>query len=136
MIEEIRNIKSENKNIKGFGITFGAIFVASGLILYLRDIPNYHFFIYVSIFFTLVSLIAPFILKPLFFIWMIFSVVFGSFMTNLILTFLFYFIMFPISFLMRLFGKTNLGEKNDIIYTYWNKRSETTEKNQDFKKQF
>tara|TARA_Y100000591_G_scaffold324262_1_gene343367 strand:- start:184 stop:594 length:411 start_codon:yes stop_codon:yes gene_type:complete len=136
MIEEIKNIKSENRNIKGFGITFGAIFAALGLILCLRGIPYYHFFIYVSIFFTLVSLMAPSLLKPLFFIWMIFSLVFGWFMTNLILTFLFYFLMLPISVLMRLFGKTDLSEKNEIIYTYWDKRSEATEKNQDFTKQF
>tara|TARA_Y100001970_G_scaffold195004_1_gene237000 strand:- start:868 stop:1278 length:411 start_codon:yes stop_codon:yes gene_type:complete len=136
MIEELKNIKSHKKNIKDFGITIGVILGIISLILFLKEIPYYNLFIYISSFFIVFALTIPIFLKPLFIIWMIFSIILGWIMTRLILTFLFYFIMFPIGIFMRLFGQTMLKNKNDATHSYWDQRIESIEKNQDYEKQF
>tara|TARA_Y100001935_G_scaffold252531_1_gene256662 strand:+ start:1265 stop:1675 length:411 start_codon:yes stop_codon:yes gene_type:complete len=136
MVEELKNIKSHKKNIKDFGITIGAILGIISIILFLKEIPYYNLFFFISSFFIVFALTIPIFLKPLFIIWMIFSIILGWIMTRLILTFLFYFIMFPISIFMRLFGQTMLKHKINATHSYWEERIESVEKKQDYEKQF
>ena len=136
MVEELKNIKSHKKNIKDFGITIGAILGIISIILFLKEIPYYNLFFFISSFFIVFALTIPIFLKPLFIIWMIFSIILGWIMTRLTLTFLFYFIMFPISIFMRLFGQTMLKHKNNATHSYLEERIESVEKKQDYEKQF
>ena len=68
---------------------------------------------------------------------MIFSVLFGWFMTRLILTILFFLIITPLGFIAKVARKDFLEIKhNDSKKSYWNNRNSYMEKNQNYEKQF
>ena len=65
----------------------------------------------------------PFVLKPIYWIWMIFATILGWIMTRIILSLLFYVIITPIGLILRMFGKQFLELKyNKNVNTYWNYR--------------
>ena len=48
MFEEIRNIKTEKKDLRSFGITIGIIFIIIGTFLFFKEKEYYQIFIYVQ----------------------------------------------------------------------------------------
>ena len=63
MFEEIKNIKTDRKSLRSFGITFGVILLIIAGFLFLKEIESYTVFIYVSLIFSLSGLIIPIILN-------------------------------------------------------------------------
>ena len=100
MFEEIKNIKTDRKSLRSFGITFGVILLIIAGFLFFKEIESYTVFIYVSLIFSLSGLIIPTILKPIYLLWMVFAVILGWFMTRLILMLLYYIIITPIGFVL------------------------------------
>tara|TARA_X000001036_G_C20645442_1_gene792812 strand:+ start:115 stop:528 length:414 start_codon:yes stop_codon:yes gene_type:complete len=137
MYSEIKNIKSEKKDLKNFGITIGLIlFLISGILFYYDNKLFLNFF-YVFIFFISLGLILPKFLKPIYLIWMTFAVILSWFMSRLILSLLFYFVISPIKLIAKVFGKNFLEISiSSHVNSYWNHRVSEIEKNQDFTKQF
>jgi len=136
MFEEIKNINSSKKNIRDFAIVMGLIFLVIGVYLLFKESESYIILLCISGLFIIIGFLVPVILKPLFFIWMIFAAVLGWIMTRVILSLLFYFIVAPIGIILRIFKKDFLNlndEKND---SYWNYRNSEFELNQDYEKQF
>ena len=87
--------------------------------------------------FISLGLVLPFILKPIYLLWMIFSVLLGWFMTRVILISLFYLVMTPIGVISRLFGNKFLELKMDKKNrTYWNHRTKNKFDKENFEKQF
>ena len=83
------------------------------------------------------GLIFPIVLKPIYLVWMIFSVILGWFMTRLILSLLFYFVITPIGISLRLLDKDFLDlKKKETRGSYWNMRDSKIEKSQNYEKQF
>ena len=78
----------------------------------------------------------PVILKPLFFVWMVFAAILGWVMTRIILSLLFYFIVSPIGIILKLFNKDFLNLNNQRNDSYWNYRDSKIGQNQDYEKQF
>jgi len=79
----------------------------------------------------------PVILKPIYWIWMIFATILGWFMTRLILSLLFYVVITPIGLISRLFGKQFIELKwNKRNSTYWNYRSGGVFEKEKYEKQF
>jgi len=125
LIEEIKNIKSDKKELRKFGITVGAVLVLIGFAFQFFG-NNYSFYMIIGtigavlIFF---GVIYPNILLPLHKIWMSLAVVLGFIMTRVILSILFYLIVTPIGFIAKLTGKDFLDLKIEKDKeSYWHKR--------------
>ena len=137
MFEEIRNIKSSKKELRSFGITIGVILLLIAGFLFIKEKELFQIFIYIAGSFIGLGIIIPFILKPIYLVWMIFAVLLGWFMTRVILSLLFYMIISPIGLFLRVFGKDILEIKKQVVQgSYWNKRDSNIEQNQDYEKQF
>ena len=117
MFEEIKSIKTSNKDIRSFGITIGIIlFIISATLLY-YDKSSYQIIAYIGGGFIALGIIIPILLKPIYILWMTFAVMLGWVMTRVILSLVFYLIMTPIGLLTRLLAKISwrLEERSRIL---------------------
>ena len=137
MLEEIKLIKTENKDLRSFGITFAIIFlIIAGFLLYIEN-ESFQLFIVISSVFIIFGFLFPITLKPIYISWMSFAIILGWFMTRFILSLLFYLIVTPIGLITRLLGKDFLELKKEASNgSYWNQRRSSFEKNQSYDKQF
>lgn len=137
MLEEIKLIKTENKDLRSFGITFGIIFlIIAGFLFYIEN-ESFRLFIVISSAFIIFGFLIPIILKPICIVWMSFAIILGWFMTRFILSLLFYLIVTPIGLITRVLGKDFLELKKEASNgSYWNQRGSSFEKNQSYDKQF
>ncbi len=125
ILEEIKNIKSDKKELKKFGITIGGALLIISLFLFIYEKPSASYFIGVGLAFQIVAQIFPILFLPIQKIWMTFAVVMGFVMTRVILAILFYIIITPISFISKIFGKDFLNLKIEKEKkSYWNLRNE------------
>jgi multisubunit Na+/H+ antiporter MnhG subunit len=121
---EILQIESNKKTLRSFGLTVGGVFLAGACFVVWRNYPNISAltiaFISFSILLILLGLIAPYSLKWLQKIWMGIAVVMGFFMTKLILSFFFYFILSPFGIIRRMMGKDDMKRRWDKnAKSYW-----------------
>ncbi|MCL5028654.1 MAG: SxtJ family membrane protein [Bacteroidetes bacterium] len=137
ILEEIKEIKESQKDLRKFGLTIGiALIVIAALLLITRKNSAMYFgaagFILAAL-----GLAVPQILKPLNKIWMSLSIILGWFMTRVILTILFYIAITPIGLLTKLFRKDFLELKIDKAKTsYWQKRHRKKFDPVDYERQF
>ena len=125
ILEEIKNIKSDKKELKKFGITIGGAILIISVFLFIYEKPSAPYFIGVGLAFQIVAQIFPILFLPIQKIWMAFAVVMGFVMTRVILTLLFYIVITPISFISKIFGKDFLSLKIEKEKkSYWNLRDE------------
>lgn len=136
MFEEIKNIKTSNKDIKSFGITIGIILFIISAVLFYYDKSSYQIIAYVGCGLISFGLIIPILLKPIYILWMIFAVILGWVMTRVVLSAVFYIIITPIGIVTRLLGEDFLSLKNNKADSYWNSRNRLQELNQNYEKQF
>ena len=136
MLEEIKLIKKENKDLRSFGFTFGFIFLIIAGFLFHIENESFQLFIVISSIFIFSGLLIPIILKPIYIAWMSFAVILGWFMTRFILSLLFYLIVTPIGIITRLLGEDFLALKKVDSDSYWNNRNSIEELKQDYTKQF
>jgi len=137
MIEDIRNIRSEKSDLRKFGITIGIILVMIAGFLFWKEKESFQIFLTVGAVLCIFGVVIPVILKPIYWIWMIFATILGWIMTRIILSILFYVILTPIGLIPRLFGKQFLELKwNRTNRTYWNYRSVGVIEKEKYEKQF
>ena len=136
MIEEIKNIPNSKKDIRSFGLTIGIIFfIISGLLMYYNK-ESYQITGIIGSIFIVSGLVIPVILKPFYFVWMIFAAILGWVMTRVILSLVFYLIITPIGLVTRIIGEDFLALKKKKTDSYWNHRDSSIELNQNYEKQF
>ena len=129
MLEEIKNIKSEKSDIRKFGITIGIILMIIAGFLFWKEKESFQILLTVGLIFCVLGIAIPVVLKPVYWIWMIFATILGWIITHVILSLLFYIIITPIGLIPRFFGKQFLELKWDKSKnSYWNYRSSKTEK--------
>ena len=137
MLEELRNIKSEKSDIRKFGITIGIILMIIAGFLFWKEKESYQIFLTVGTILFVLGILVPAILKPIYWIWMVFATILGWIMTRVILSLLFYIIITPIGLILRLFGKQFIELKWDKSNsTYWNYRSRDVIERDQYEKQF
>ena len=118
--EEIRNIKSGKKELRQFGYTMSIVLGVLGVLFLWRGKEWYPYFIVLSVVFLVPAIILPILLKPLQKLWMILAVLLGWFMTRIILSILFYLVITPIGFILRLCGKDFLNRSFEKYNeSYW-----------------
>ncbi|MFH1194761.1 MAG: SxtJ family membrane protein [bacterium] len=137
ILEEIKNIKSDKKELGKFGITIGLVLVIIAAVLFYYTKPSYPYFGSIGILLILFGIIYPPVLKPLHKGWMSLAVILGFIMTRVILSILFYLVFMPMRFIARVFGKRfiDLRFKTESA-SYWNKREAKVYEQIDTERQF
>ena len=137
MLEEINNIKTEKKDLRNFGITVGIILLIISGFLFWKEKESFQIFLAIGITLFFTAITIPFILKPVYWIWMIFAIILGWFMTRVILSLLFYVVFTSIGLTLRFFGKKFLDLRWDKSKeSYWNFRSNEHLQKENYEKQF
>ena len=137
MIDEIKNIKCGKTDLRKFGITIGILLMVIGGLLFWKEKDSFQLWINSGIILFVAGIAIPTILKPVYWVWMIFATILGWFMTRMILSLLFYGIFTPIGLISRLFGKQFIELKwNKKDSTYWNYRTYGIFEKEKYEKQF
>jgi len=85
---------------------------------------NYHYIDYLIVsiftFFLCTSFFAPQVCRPLCWVWLRFGLLLSKITLPIIIVFLFYFMITPMGFLIRIFSKNYLNlNKDEKIQSYW-----------------
>ena len=137
LLQEIKNIKSEKKELREFGITLGVVFGLLGALFWWRHKPSFAYLLVASVFFAFFGLLIPVVLKPVQKVWMAVALIMGSIMTRVILSILFYLVITPIGFICRVLGKDILDLKIDKNKkSYWINREKSIINMAKYEKQY
>ena len=137
IIEEIKKIKSEKKDLRQFGITMGIVLALLGGLLLWREKDYYFYFLMLSIAFFFIGLALPVLLKPIHKIWMTLAILMGWVVTRVIMTTLFYLVVTPIGLLTRLCGMDFLDIKSEKnVNSYWTPRKTIKDDKKKYENQF
>lgn len=136
-IEELKNIKSDNKELQKFGLTIGTVLlIISALMFYYSTELRLHFGI-AGLIVIVSGYLFPKILLPFQKVWMGLALILGFVMSRLILTLLFYLVITPIGLIARLAKKDFLDLSIDNTKkSYWNYREQKEYKKIDSERQF
>ena len=135
--EEIKNIKEEKTDLRKFGITIGIVFLIISLTLYFLLKNSYIYFGFAGIVLLLLGKFIPKALKIINKIWMALAIILGWFMSRVILIVLYYVIITPIGFFLKLIGKDFLHLKIDKnSQSYWEIRKKNITEQIDYERQF
>ena len=122
---------------KNFGLTFGIIFGLAFLVCIFNNLYIYNLLI-LSIIFLILGLINSKILFPLNWIWFKFGIILSKTISPIILFLLYFVIVSPYGFLVKLFNKdlNNIKKRqiNSKTKSYWNISNE--KENIKFDKQY
>jgi len=115
-------MKSQSSN-RSFGLLFFAVFLILGL-WPLKNGDNLNFyFIVVSAIFLILGLINSKLLSPLNKLWIKIGEILGIIIAPIVMGLIYFIILTPISFIVRIFGKDLLGLKFiKKKESYWIKR--------------
>ena len=115
-------MKSKENN-KGFGILFFIVFLLFGLWPLLKgDSPRIYFFP-IAVLFLILGLINSKILTPLNRSWIKFGELLGTIIAPIVMGLVYFIVLTPLSFLIRITGKDLLNVKfSNKVKTYWIKR--------------
>ena len=105
-----------------FGFFFGIVFLILGFFFYEKKIISY-FFLFLSIVFIFLGLLNSKKLKLFNFLWIKLGLTLGAIIAPIAIGFVYYFLISPISLLMRLVGQDPLKIKNKKKKSYWIKKS-------------
>ena len=107
---------------RSFGLLFFIVFFIIGLWPLKNDLELNYIFIGISIIFLILGLLNSKVLTPLNKIWVKFGELLGKIIAPLVMALVYFFILTPISLIMRIFGKDLLNLKSSEESSYWIKR--------------
>ena len=108
--------KSSNKS---FGVVFFLVFLVIGLYPLLNDGNIRILFIIISFLFLILGLINSKILTPLNKAWFKFGIFLGKIISPIVMGIIFFLVVTPIAFLMRILKKDLLNLKYNKNSSYW-----------------
>ncbi len=108
---------------RSFGLVFFVVFLLISIYPLLHG-QNLRFWsLIVAIIFLALGLLNSKILTPLNKIWFKFGLLLGSIVSPIIMSIIFFFVVTPISFVMKILGKDILNLKLNNNNTYWVEKS-------------
>ena len=135
--EELKYIPQTEKDIKKFGITLGIFLVIVSFLLWYFDYSGFIYFASTGCLLLFLRFIYFKALKPVYKVWMTFALILGWFMTRVILTIVFYFVVTPISLTARLFRKKFLQlSYKEEKESYWQIRIKQEFSKDEYERQF
>lgn len=118
--QEVRELKSGTKELRGFGWVVGGVFLAIAALGWYKQWTWFEIPLYIGAPLVVFAAIVPFILKPFYFAWMALAVVMGFIMTRVILTLFFFLVLTPVGLIFRMIRRDALHRKLDReASTYW-----------------
>ena len=82
MLEEIKKIKSEKSDLRKFGITVGLVLLIIAVFLFWIKIESFQILLTIGLVLCVFGFAIPVVLKPIYWIWMIFATILGWIMTS------------------------------------------------------
>ncbi len=108
---------------KSFGIVFFVVFLLISLYPLTNNESIRLWSLIVSIIFLILGILNSEILSPLNKVWFKFGILLGKVISPIIMGIIFFVVVTPIGFIMRLSGKDLLNLKYSDIKSYWIKKS-------------
>jgi len=125
------------QNLKKFGITMAVAFMVITGIILLKHRHSALPTLIIAVIFFIFAYIAPFVLKPVYILWMRLAFILSWVNTRLILTLIFYLVFTPIGLVLRVCGVDLLQIKIKKDKTsYWLKREPKVFSPTDYQRQF
>tara|TARA_B100001750_G_C15187572_1_gene437219 strand:- start:105 stop:500 length:396 start_codon:yes stop_codon:yes gene_type:complete len=123
MLHETKMRISSNRN---FGLVFFFVFLIISLWPLLNEGPFRFWSIIIAIIFLILGLINSKLLTPLNILWFKFGLFLGSIISPIIMGIIFFLIITPTGFVMKIMNKDLLNKKHDKKKkSYWINRSKT-----------
>ena len=111
---------------RSFGLVFFIVFLIISLWPLIHGEPIRIWSIIVSLIFLILGLINSKFLSPLNRLWFKFGIILGAIVAPIVMGVVFFLVVTPIGFTMRIIGKDLLGKKYDKKKeTYWIKRGKS-----------
>ncbi len=107
---------------KSFGILFSIVFFLITIWFFLEDGKIIFWALALSFIFLFVAFLKKELLKPLNIAWIKLGEILGKIIAPLVMALIFFFILTPLSFIIRIFGKDLLKLKLSKDNSYWIKR--------------
>ena len=104
---------------RSFGVVFFIVFLLIALYPVINNEEIRAWSLIVSLIFLVLGLFNSKILNPLNQIWFKFGVLLGRIISPLIMAIIFFFVVTPIGFIMRILGKDILNLRYNTKKTYW-----------------
>tara|TARA_A100001015_G_C14995648_1_gene716090 strand:+ start:1407 stop:1790 length:384 start_codon:yes stop_codon:yes gene_type:complete len=104
---------------RSFGIVFFVVFILIALYPIINQGEVRIWSIFISLFFLILGIINSTILTPLNKLWFKFGIFLGKMISPLIMGIIFFLVVTPIAFFMRLLGKDLLNLKFNNDKSYW-----------------
>lgn len=125
LLEEIKHIKTQKKDLRSFGIILG-LFLCLIAFLLMRKHHDNPLILIIGAVSILLGLFSPSLLKYVYKIWMGIALTLGWIMSRIIVTLLFLTLFSLLSVLLKVFKKDLLEQKiNRRKTSYWKKRVES-----------
>ena len=116
-------MNSKKINNRSFGVLFFVVFLLIALYPILNEKSPNLYFLFLSISFLILGLLNSKILTPFNKLWIKLGLILGSIIAPIVMAMIYFFVLTPISLIVRLFGKDLLNTKlNKKENTYWIER--------------
>jgi len=113
---------------KSFGIVFFIVFLLISIYPLLNNESIRLWSLIISIVFLILGILNSFLLSPLNKLWFKFGIFLGKIISPIIMGIIFFLVVFPIGFIMRLLGKDLLNLKYNNHKSYWIEKIEPKSK--------
>ena len=111
---------------RSFGIVFFIFFIIISIWPLKSGEPITYWALILSLIFLILGLINSKILTPLNKIWFKFGIFLGNIISPIIMGFIYFFVVTPIGFFMRIIGKDILNLKKNNNKSYWIEKKKNT----------
>ena len=115
-------MKSKRSSNRSFGILFFLVFFFIGIWPILNEETLRIWSIMVAIIFLVLGLLKSKILEPLNKTWVKFGEILGLIIAPIVMALIYFIVLTPLSFIIKLFGKDLLKTKYSKTDSYWIKR--------------
>ena len=115
-------MKSKRSSNRSFGILFFLVFFFIGIWPILNEETLRIWSIMVAIIFLVLGLLKSKILEPLNKTWIKFGEILGLIIAPIVMALIYFIVLTPLSFIIKLFGKDLQKTKYSKIDSYWIKR--------------
>ena len=129
----MKNSKIKIGSNKSFGIVFFTVFLIIAIWPLLNGYEIRYWSLIISIVFFLLGILNSKILTPLNKIWFKIGILLGNVISPIVMSIIFFLVVTPTSFIMKILGKDLLNLKKNTKNSYWIKKQN---QNSRMKKQF
>ena len=120
----MNNNKIKLGSNRSFGIVFFVVFLIIAIYPLLNDNSIRLWSLIIGIIFLILGIINSKVLTPFNILWMKFGLLLGKIVSPIVMGFVFFGVVTPISIIMKLFAKDSLNLKRNKKQTYWLKKEE------------